>query len=51
MNNIHETINLIGKWICLIACVAASIYFATQGKNDYASGFGFAAFWAYWLWS
>lgn len=47
--NTHETINLIGKWICLIACVFASIYFATQGNKEYAGGFGIGAIWAYWI--
>ncbi len=45
----EQLINLVGKWIVLIALVGASIYFATQNKMDYASGFGFGAFWAWWV--
>lgn len=48
-NNSHETINLIGKWVCLVACVGAAIYFAAIGKQEYAYGFGVGAFWAYWI--
>jgi len=43
----NEQINLIGKWVCLIACIGAAIYFAAVGKHEYAAGFGVGSFWAY----
>jgi hypothetical protein len=47
MNN--DTINLIGKWIILLACVATGIYCALTNRTEIAAPFLLGAFWFWFL--
>lgn len=40
-----EKINLIGRWVVMGILVCAAVACVFTGKENYAAGFGVAAFW------